>query len=230
MKAPSRSRQNDTAEQHDSAPVPVVYDLRRMVGGDDEGARCLSASQSAEFAAVVKEMQPRADFEYPNARQLLQGARKTGAPLDKSPVARQLSRPQTQSLPRRIAIGAACGLISLGILLIASAIAESHELGVLFGLLLSVVGASLLFAVVVALRRSTASHRQDKGRRRASSRVEQPGATPPSWGLRPRAGLVQALRVGFRTAGLGLLVRPVDVDASKASARPRRSRPFQVNK
>jgi len=220
---------------------PTVYDLRGLTEGSDDGVRCLPPHQTDELGSIFAQVQVSADLEYPAARDLVGGTDierfivasggreadlRTVNQVDRSPSSispRQRRRSSEQANDGRLtnlAGGCAIGLISLAVVVGAAAAVDGSV-----GLLLASAAVALVsLAVTVALilrsrgTDTTAAARSRARLRRVRPELGPPPQGPPSaLGLRESGDLRETLRVGIRTAGLGLLIRPAS--AADADAR-----------
>lgn len=220
----------------------VAYDLRGLVEGTSAFAPPLSEVDTVQIQALLENIGAVADVEYPKARSVLQprypdpfkfpewtlhaeqsspnpgkGSRRpqgqpavphpgteTG-PLSSFGAEKQSGGgPPSQEILARAAGAGAVGVIGLGLLIVS--LTDSIPLWT--GL------TALLLAACAAVAVWPGKRRPDSAT--LASRIDP--QAPELWALRVGAGLKEAVEVGLRTGGVGLLVQPASPSEKSSEA------------
>lgn len=213
MKPPEQAQETEPAER--VAAKAAFYTLQEVSGSRTTGS--VPELRAKELQEFFDRFEPSVDFEYPDPRNLLRNRLEAsghgglvdpgGVVLEGPPSGTAASEQNDQgkdtgadskahsSRLSHHALALCCGMVSLGSLLISSGIVGGSLLGLAAGAVL--IGTASI-AIAALIRR---------GRKRAS-KIARHGVARTDLGLRSGASRSEALMLGFRTGGIGLLVRP----------------------
>lgn len=213
METSDQLKQSASNEQEDGQPA---FFLLHAVEGSAALTE-LGANRATEVQELFAQYQPSADLEYPSPRSIVERQGPT-PPISERVEAVQPSGMRPGAItgehvssdgpasPFRFLgslAGVSCGFLALSVMLAGAAIADQNWALLAGAASLLVFSAFVLMAVVRASRS-------------ADSRLERPDSQRPAiWGLEDGGGWKDALRIGVRTSGLGLLVEPVNRDSSR---------------
>jgi len=230
MDKSTQSQELEVAEK--APPIGEVYNLSGLVEGTAEVASPFSPGDTKEVHVLLGDCVPGSDIEYPSPRHVLRRDYREqfkvgeltwfvggSEPPERTPVqggagqglsyghGRPASagsrggRSDTVGRLSPLAAAVAGGLAAVGFVLLGLAFVDSGAPALSLALLIAV------FTTVasVAVWRAGAMSRSP----RLSEREDGDGWSE-LWALRVGAGIREAIAVGLRTGGLGLLVQPRD--------------------